>query len=55
MANIPKAKMSAGSDSTTMSVVPGDELMISGASHLAFPTVGEANERLGLALMGANP
>lgn len=55
MANIPKAKMSAGPDSTTMSVVPRGGMMISGANHLEFPTAGEAAVRLGLALMGANP
>jgi hypothetical protein len=54
MANIAKAKMSAGLDSVSALVMEGG-LMISGASHLTFPVIGSVAVRLMLELMGANP
>ena len=52
--NIPNPKTSAGLDSVTMTA-EGCGSMISGASHLAFPVVGESTVRLALALRGASP
>ena len=49
MTNIAKPKTSPGLDST------GDDMMISGASHLTIPGAGLVAVRLTLELMGASP
>ena len=52
-ATIPKAKMSAGFVST--GAWPSSGLIISGAIHPVFPTVGETAVKLELVLMAASP